>query len=94
MICFIKENIYIFAEYSDEAALIPKNTSLIIARIPLANQPKKVWDPNADKVVQQPVRVVPDVEASQVDLSRMNGTEEDKIKAMMAQSTVDYDPTK
>lgn len=74
--------------------MIPKNTSLIIARIPLANQPKKVWDPNADKVVPAAVRIVPDVETSQVDLSRMNGSEEDKIKAMMVQSTVDYDPTK
>lgn len=73
--------------------MIPKNTSLIIARIPLANQPKKQWDPNADKV-QQPVRNITESEPSQIDLSRMNGSEEDKIKAMMAQSTVDYDPTK
>lgn len=28
------------------------------------------------------------------DISRMNGTEEDKIQAMMMQSTLDYDPTK
>lgn len=79
-------------EYTDDSALIPKNTSLIIARIPLARQPKKPWDPSADK--QQQARVQNDPEASNVDLSRMNGSEEDKINAMMVQSTIDYDPNK
>lgn len=29
-----------------------------------------------------------------VDLSKMNGSEEDKIQAMMVQSTLDYDPAR
>lgn len=77
-------------EYADNAVLIPKNTSLIIARVPLAHQPKKGWDPQADKpqIVKQIAKPNPDT----LDLSQMNGTEEDKINAMMQQSTIDYDP--
>lgn len=78
------------SEYADNAALIPKNTSLIIARVPLAHQPKKGWDPQADKpqIVKPLAKANPDT----LDLSQMNGTEEDKINAMMHQSTLDYDP--
>lgn len=88
-ILFVK----LFSEYTDDSTLIPKNTSLIIARIPLARQPKKPWDPSAEKQ-QQVQRIQNDPEASNVDLSRMNGSEEDKINAMMVQSTIDYDPNK
>jgi E3 ubiquitin-protein ligase RBBP6 len=53
---------------------------------------KKHWDPHADRPAPTP-RVNAE-EAVHVDLSRMNGSEEDKINAMMRQSTMDYDPTK
>ncbi|KAL5287516.1 RBBP6 family protein [Megaselia abdita] len=77
-------------EYADNATLIPKNTSLIIARVPLAHQPKKGWDPQADK--PQIVKPIAKPNPDTLDLSQMNGTEEDKINAMMQQSTMDYDP--
>lgn len=32
--------------------------------------------------------------AENIDLSKMNGSEEDKIQAMMVQSTLDYDPAR
>lgn len=80
-------------EYTDDQSLIPKNTSLIIARVPLARQPKKAWDPMADKQPQIRARDT-DSEQQNSDLSRMNGSEEDKIHAMMIQSTMDYDPNK
>lgn len=35
-----------------------------------------------------------DTEQTIADLSRMTGSEEDKINAMMIQSTIDYDPNK
>lgn len=82
-----------FAEYSENTALIPKNTSLTIARIPLANQVKKAWDPGTDNNSNN-VRPSSEAEGTHVDLSRMNGSEEDKINAMMMQSTMDYDPNK
>lgn len=66
---------------------------MIIARIPLARQPKKPWDPTADKQPQIRAREN-DSEQTNADLSRMNGSEEDKINAMMIQSTIDYDPNK
>lgn len=86
-------------EFSEDAALIPKNTSLIIARIPLKNAPKKNWAPKDDSNQQQavPSRKGQDSASaavqSNVDLSTMSGTEEDKIREMMFQSTAEYDPT-
>lgn len=81
-------------EYSDDGALIPKNTSLIIARVPLTRIPKKQWDPMADKPGQSRGSSKSDTQAINADLSTMNGSEEDKINAMMKQSTMDYDPHK
>lgn len=79
-------------EYKDDHCLIPKNTSLVVARIPLSNQNKKNWE-----VAQATVEKAapnPSAEGMNHDISRMNGSEEDKIQAMMMQSTLDYDPTK
>lgn len=96
----IRLNFFFFRfviEYSEDSCLIPKNTSLIIARVPLTRQVKKSWDPNAEKAASSAsARAHKNVEsqAANVDLSQMNGTEEDKINAMMRQSTMDYDPHK
>ncbi|XP_037807023.1 E3 ubiquitin-protein ligase RBBP6 isoform X2 [Lucilia sericata] len=76
-------------EYQHESSLIPKNTSLIISRVPVANQTKKSWDPTNRPV--QP-RIPSKVESADFDLSKMEGSEEDKIQAMMLQSTAEYDP--
>jgi E3 ubiquitin-protein ligase RBBP6 len=80
-------------EYRDEQSLIPKNTSLIVARIPLSNQHKKPWEQPQNS---QPERAPASAPTENInhDISRMNGSEEDKIQAMMMQSTLDYDPTK
>lgn len=80
-------------EYKEEKCLIPKNTSLIVARIPLSNQNKKSWDIAARNSVERAPQN-PSAENINHDITRMNGTEDDKIQAMMMQSTVDYDPTK
>ncbi|XP_011291827.2 E3 ubiquitin-protein ligase RBBP6 isoform X1 [Musca domestica] len=77
-------------EYPHDTSLIPKNTSLIISRVPLTNQAKKSWD-TANKPIQP--RIVPKpVEKTDFDLSKMEGSEEEKIQAMMMQSTAEYDP--
>lgn len=85
-------------EYCEDSCLIPKNTSLIIARVPLTTrQTKKSWDPTADKAnasASARATKISDTQASNIDLTQMNGTEEDKIKAMVKQSTMDYDPKK
>lgn len=82
-------------EYQDEQCLIPKNTSLIVARIPLSNQHKKPWEQAQQNSQDQRTSVAPaSTENINHDISRMNGSEEDKIQAMMMQSTLDYDPTK
>lgn len=84
----------IYTEYSDDSCLIPKNTSLIIARVPLTiRQSKKSWDPSAEKnAAAARANKNPDAPAGNIDLTQMNGTEEEKINAMMKQSTMDYDP--
>lgn len=88
-------------EYEGDQTLIPKNTSLLIARVPLARQPKKPWHPSEDKLKNQQAAGGArghgsardqDGDQSVADLLRMTGTEEDKINAMMIQSTLDYDP--
>ncbi|KAH8413747.1 hypothetical protein KR222_006824 [Zaprionus bogoriensis] len=77
-------------EYKDDNFLIPKNTTLIISRIPIAHPVKKGWDPSADNVVTTAPTSKPD--NLNMDLFKMQGSEEEKIQAMMMQSTADYDP--
>lgn len=85
-------------EYAEDSCLIPKNTSLVIARVPLATRlVKKAWDPTAEKAAASASareRKNAEQQASNIDLTMMNGTEEEKISAMMKQSTMDYDPRK
>lgn len=84
-----------FPEYNDETALIPKNTSLLIARVPVAAQNKnKQWEgyggdntPPAKVDDGGPI-------ARTADLACLNAPEDEKIIAMMSQSTQDYDPSK
>ncbi|CAH1719391.1 unnamed protein product [Chironomus riparius] len=80
-------------EYAEEDCLIPKNTSLIVARVPITSNQYKKWEQHAPNVVHNEQQSISS-SASSVDLSKMNGSEEDKIQAMIAQSTLDYDPTK
>jgi len=82
--------LFVFPEYKDDGVLIPKNTTLIISRIPIAHPTKKGWEPPAAENAFSPAPTKQD--NFNMDLSKMQGTEEDKIQAMMMQSTVDYDP--
>ncbi|XP_030558535.1 ankyrin repeat domain-containing protein 12 [Drosophila novamexicana] len=77
-------------EYKDDNFLIPKNTTLIIARIPVAHPIKKGWDPPPDNAITNVPSSKP--ENLNMDLFKMQGSEEEKIQAMMMQSTADYDP--
>ncbi|CAG9824597.1 unnamed protein product [Phaedon cochleariae] len=79
--------------YEDENALIPKNTSLLIARIPVIPQKPKQWEGyGGDNTL--PVKLDEGGPiAKAVDLSSLDAPEDDKIRAMMSQSTQDYDPS-
>lgn len=58
---------------------------------------KKAWDPTAEKAAASASareRKNAEQQAGNIDLTMMNGTEEEKITAMMKQSTMDYDPRK
>lgn len=76
----------------DDQTLIPKNTSLLVARVPLSQQPKKQWEGSANNQSSLHKDVL--VNKGLADLSRMEGSEQDKINAMISQSTFDYDPSK
>lgn len=83
-----------FTVYSDNNALIPKNTSLLVARVPLAHQPKKQWEGAAQGGPVPRSQDGASAAKGGSDLSRMEGSEDDKIMAMISQSTLDYDPSK
>ncbi|KAJ8667352.1 hypothetical protein QAD02_009014 [Eretmocerus hayati] len=78
-------------DYTDENALIAKNTSLIIARVPLNAQQKRTWErpelPTFNHSKDESNL------AKSIDLTRLDGSEDDKIRAMITQSTQDYDPS-
>lgn len=76
----------------DDNTLIPKNTSLLVARVPLSQQPKKQWEGSSSNTSTQQKDAA--LNKGLADLSRMEGSEQDKINAMITQSTFDYDPSK
>ncbi|XP_063447177.1 E3 ubiquitin-protein ligase RBBP6-like [Mytilus trossulus] len=88
--------------YKDEDEMIPKNASVIVARIPKSDAPKSkgpktlkayIEDPKPGPQVKLPDPVInKDNLAEIADLVTAVGSEEDKIKAMMSQSTKDFDP--
>ncbi|XP_026808860.1 E3 ubiquitin-protein ligase RBBP6 [Rhopalosiphum maidis] len=88
-------------EYTDDQTLIPKNTSLIVSRIPLTTQQKKAWEraeQNNQLVLSKQILNLDSHEPDSAklkgaDLLGSNASEEDKINAMMAQSTQEYDPS-
>lgn len=86
---FIKN--ILFSVYTDDSTLIPKNTSVVVARVPAAVPQKRSWDRHEANayVSSKNDRTVGKV----TDLTRLEGSEADKIRAMMAQSTQDYDPS-
>ncbi|XP_054723441.1 E3 ubiquitin-protein ligase RBBP6-like, partial [Uloborus diversus] len=83
--------------YDNDEILVPKNTSVIVARIPVATGNKKTWDkqdlplPIDDDDLGQ-IRY--DRIVKNADLVNANTTEEDKVKAMITQSSQEYDPSK
>lgn len=80
--------------YEDEETLIPKNTSLLIARIPSTHSKAKVWEGYGGDSTP-PARIDEGGPiAKAVDLANLDASEDDKIRAMMSQSTLDYDPSK
>ncbi|KAM6071146.1 E3 ubiquitin-protein ligase RBBP6-like [Chlamydotis macqueenii] len=76
-------------EYTDDDALIPKNCSVIVRRIPAGGvkAPSKASVPSP----AEPVSGTPKATAN---LAEASATEEEKIKAMMTQSCREYDPVK
>ena len=89
--------------YTDNI-LIQKNTSLIVSRIPVdPSQLKRTFNNGSDSTALLQSKNTEDAaEAAEVDrkmkehtdLTNMPGTEEDKINAMIAQSTIDFHPSK
>lgn len=80
--------------YEDDNTLIPKNTSLLIARIPVTAPKQKQWEGYGGSDTP-PSKVDENSTLNKAtDLTNLDAPEEDKIRAMMSQSTQDYDPSK
>ncbi|XP_066261966.1 E3 ubiquitin-protein ligase RBBP6-like isoform X2 [Euwallacea similis] len=79
--------------YEDENALIPKNTSLLIARIPVTAPKQKQWEGYGGNITPPSKIDESGTLSKATDLANLDAPEEDKIKAMMSQSTQDYDPS-
>ncbi|KAJ8959018.1 hypothetical protein NQ318_022270, partial [Aromia moschata] len=79
--------------YEDDSALIPKNTSLLIARIPTMAPKAKQWEGYGGENTPPLKLDEGGPIAKALDLSSLDAPEDDKIKAMMSQSTQDYDPS-
>ena len=83
-------------EYTDDNALIPKNSSVIVRRIPVVGvkSKSKTYGISHTKPVMGTTRAVNDSSAPMslaqlietANLAEANASEEDKIKAMMIQS--------
>lgn len=83
--------------YELDSTLIPKNTTVDIARIPVSANHKKYRDRhenNSFKISNSPSHVELNKIIKSSNLSTSYGTEEEKIKAMMSQSTQEYDSSK
>ncbi|NXA24422.1 RBBP6 ligase, partial [Ibidorhyncha struthersii] len=89
-------------EYTDDTTLIPKNSLVIVRRIPVAGV--KATSKTSVRCRTEPVsgtsKAIGDSSApvslaqltKTANLAEANASEEDKIKAMMTQSCHDYDP--
>ncbi|CAN0310949.1 unnamed protein product [Bubo scandiacus] len=76
-------------EYTDDNALIPKNSLVIVRRVPV----RGVKAASKSRVI---TRTEPASGTSKAtgNLAEANASEEDKIRAMMIQSCRQYDPIK
>ncbi|XP_007652789.1 E3 ubiquitin-protein ligase RBBP6 isoform X5 [Cricetulus griseus] len=89
-------------EYTDDNALIPKNSSVIVRRIPIGGvkSTSKTYVISRTEPVMGTTKAIDDSSASislaqltkTANLAEANASEEDKIKAMMSQSGHEYDP--
>ena len=76
-------------EYKDDQCLIPKNTSLIVARIPISNQNKKSWEIAQTSTERAPPNPA-STENINHDISRMNlhNLQADRVRcALLLQGT-------
>ncbi|XP_055932173.1 E3 ubiquitin-protein ligase RBBP6-like isoform X2 [Argiope bruennichi] len=83
--------------YDNDDMLVPKNTSVIVARVPVQGGTKKSWDkPDLPLPIDDDDmgHIRYDRIAKNADLVNANTSEEDKVKAMITQSSQEYDPSK
>ncbi|KAF1608973.1 E3 ubiquitin-protein ligase RBBP6, partial [Eudyptes chrysolophus] len=89
-------------EYTDDNALIPKNSSVIVRRVPAGGvkATSKTYVTSRTEPVSGTSKAIDDSSApislaqliKTANLAEANASEEDKIKAMMIQSCREYDP--
>ncbi|CAB0039412.1 unnamed protein product [Trichogramma brassicae] len=73
-------------EYEDDSILIPKNSSLVVSRVPLTVPQKR----NRDSTETFTNKINNRGKFETTDLEKLNGSEMDKINLMIEQSTQEY----
>lgn len=83
-------------EVYEDTALIPQNTFLEVARVPIFDKPKTSYRPLANKTNKEPepVKITESWDYSNCDLTKLDCSELTKIDIMMCQSAKDYYPVK
>lgn len=86
------QNCDIILDYTNDDSLIEKNTSLIVSRVPLNVEQNRSWDRCQSQAI---TGAKDDLNSGlTVDSMRSDGLEDDKIRAIMNQSTQDNNPSK
>ncbi|CAB0042065.1 unnamed protein product [Trichogramma brassicae] len=86
----LKKNIMkqhnIGSRYEDDSILIPKNSSLVVSRVPLTVPQKR----NRDSTELLQIKSIIEVNLKRLIWEKLNGSEMDKINLMIEQSTQEY----
>ncbi|XP_047137813.1 putative autophagy-related protein 11 isoform X1 [Hydra vulgaris] len=78
--------------YNDDDALIPKNSSVIVKRVPIQRL-AAVTDKSLSKEEEELTEMAFAQLSKTADLAGARASEDDKILAMMSQSGLDFDPS-
>lgn len=88
----IKKKHILLPVYDDDDALIPRFVSVLVSRVPVAEKQKRTY--RNEKKIAFGSDLKFDKHLSMADLTKMKGTEQTKIRTMIAQSTHEYHPAK
>jgi len=79
--------------YNDDEVMVPKNSSVIVKRVPVQRLAPVTGQEGMSKEEEELTELAFDTLSKTANLAGAKATEENKILAMMRQSTEDFDPS-